>query len=135
VVPVRPLVATEGSRPSGERTGVLGALIAEHLVQWRLLIIVGRPGDPTNDPTLPGPVTRQRIEAGTASVARAPDSDADNIITNKADEAHVRFLPEEMFTSDGWLPARTRGDPTLTIFSLRTNANGVRRPVRKHRSS
>ncbi|HEY4076989.1 MAG TPA: catalase family peroxidase [Rhizomicrobium sp.] len=37
-------------------------------VQWRLIVTIGRPGDPTNDATLPWPTNREQVDAGTLSV-------------------------------------------------------------------
>ena len=39
-------------------------------VQWHLIVIVGRPGDPTNDATQPWPQDRQRVDVGTLTVTR-----------------------------------------------------------------
>ena len=47
-------------------------------VQWHLIVTVGRPGDPTDDATLPWPDTREHIDVGTLTI--------DNI----EDEAHGR---------------------------------------------
>jgi catalase len=37
-------------------------------VQWRLVLTLGQPGDPTNDATLPWPNNRERIDAGTLTI-------------------------------------------------------------------
>lgn len=37
-------------------------------VQWRLTLIIGQSGDPTNDATLPWPGDREQIDAGTLTV-------------------------------------------------------------------
>jgi catalase len=37
--------------------------------QWRLILTIGQPGDPTNDATIPWPADRERVDAGTLTVA------------------------------------------------------------------
>jgi catalase len=44
------------------------AQINAHPLQWHLILIIGQPGDPTNDATLPWPDTRQQIDAGTLTL-------------------------------------------------------------------
>jgi catalase len=38
--------------------------------RWRLIVTIGRPGDPTDDPTLPWPADRMRIDVGVLTVDR-----------------------------------------------------------------
>ena len=42
--------------------------ISHHALSWRLMIVIGQPGDPTNDATLPWPADRQQIDAGTVTL-------------------------------------------------------------------
>ncbi len=37
-------------------------------VQWRLVLTVGQPGDPTDDATLPWPEDREHVDAGTLTI-------------------------------------------------------------------
>jgi catalase len=37
-------------------------------LQWHLIIIVGQPGDPTNDATLPWPADREQVDVGTLTL-------------------------------------------------------------------
>jgi catalase len=37
-------------------------------VLWRLVLTVGRPGDPTNDATVPWPTDREHVDAGVLTV-------------------------------------------------------------------
>lgn len=46
----------------------LAARLQQGPVQWRLILIVGRPGDPTNDATQPWPADREKVDAGTLTV-------------------------------------------------------------------
>jgi catalase len=40
-------------------------------LRWRLIVIVGKPGDPTNDPTIGWPLDREQVEVGTLTLDRA----------------------------------------------------------------
>ena len=37
-------------------------------MQWRLILTVGQPGDPTDDATIPWPEDREHIDAGTLTL-------------------------------------------------------------------
>jgi catalase len=77
--PVRwSLVAADAFEPQPElrpegRDYLFDALIARLQrgpIQWRLRLMIGQPGDPTNDATLPWPADRETIEAGTLTVTQ-----------------------------------------------------------------
>jgi catalase len=42
--------------------------LARGPAQWRLVVTVGRPGDPTNDATVPWPDDREQVDVGTLSI-------------------------------------------------------------------
>lgn len=44
------------------------AEIHQHPLQWRLIVTVAQPGDPTDDATLPWPMGRPQIDAGTVTI-------------------------------------------------------------------
>ena len=46
----------------------LAAQLTQGPLQWRLVVTLGAPGDPTNDATLPWPDTRERVEIGTLTI-------------------------------------------------------------------
>jgi len=46
----------------------LAARIAKAPAQWALMLVLGQPGDPTNDATQPWPADRETIDAGTLSI-------------------------------------------------------------------
>lgn len=75
MVPARPL-ETGGPAPPPDSAGanrIFDALIAHERrspLQWRLVLVLGQPGDPTNDATLPWPPDRETIDAGTLTVDR-----------------------------------------------------------------
>lgn len=46
----------------------VAAQLAQGPLQWRLVITVGQPGDPTNDSTLPWPDDREQVDVGTLTI-------------------------------------------------------------------
>jgi catalase len=79
-VPVRwiltPLQSAEpvaGAAPT-DKSFLFDALIAQihrQPLKWRLSVIVGQPGDPTADATLPWPASREQVDVGTVTLDRA----------------------------------------------------------------
>jgi catalase len=72
MVPVQPFQAASAMQPA-DANYLFDALIASlHRgpLQWRLMVIVGRDTDPTNDATLPWPADRQQIDVGTLTIDR-----------------------------------------------------------------
>jgi catalase len=47
------------------------ARLARGPIQWHLVVTIGQPGDPTDDPTLPWPENRQRVDVGTLTIDHA----------------------------------------------------------------
>jgi catalase len=86
VVPVRwSMVPVEPSRPVSttepaqtDKNFLFDALIASirsHPLQWRLIVTVGEPGDPTDDATIPWPPERRQIDVGTLTIDRVESED------------------------------------------------------------
>jgi catalase len=73
MVPVPPAVET-GTVPSQSKNYLFDALIrrinqsSQTQLQWRLIVTVGQPGDPTNDATIAWPDNRERVDAGTLTI-------------------------------------------------------------------
>ncbi len=44
-------------------------------LQWRLIVVIGQPGDPTNDATIPWPEGRETVDVGTLTLDRAESDD------------------------------------------------------------
>jgi len=69
MVPVQPLQPMNPALPGASGANQLFDAVIDdihqHALQWRLIIIVGQPGDPTADATLPWPADRQRVDVGT----------------------------------------------------------------------
>lgn len=69
--PVRPSQAADAGGASQDKNFLFDALIVsilQHPLQWRLIITVGQPGDPTDDATLPWPAGREQVDVGTLTL-------------------------------------------------------------------
>src|ERR1700726_4938532 len=78
-VPVQPFAA-DSAEPSaaGDKNYLFDDLIgqiAQHPLQWRLIVTIGQADDPTNDATLPWPAGRQQVDAGTVTIDHASSED------------------------------------------------------------
>jgi catalase len=60
-----PSAALAGPNASFDR---LIAQVHEHPLQWRLVLTVGEPGDPTNDATVEWPADRAKLDVGTLTI-------------------------------------------------------------------
>jgi catalase len=70
--------------PSQDKDFLFDALIAQirrQPLHWRLMLIIGQPGDPTNDATIPWPAERQQIDVGTLTLDRV-ESDETSAATD-----------------------------------------------------
>jgi catalase len=79
MVPVQrfePISTTQSTH--GDTNYLFDALIASihrQPLQWRLMITVGEPGDPTDDATRPWPPDRRQIDAGTLTIDHVESED------------------------------------------------------------
>jgi catalase len=70
MVPEQPFVADPVAAQE-DKNYLFDALIAsihQHPLQWRQIITIGQPGDPTNDATIPWPDTREQVDVGTLTL-------------------------------------------------------------------
>lgn len=75
--------------------------VAQRPVQWRLMITVGEPGDPTHDPTKPWPPSRRTVDAGTITIAAVETEEAGNARDINFDPL---VLPDGISASDDPIP-------------------------------
>jgi catalase len=71
LVPVQPFEAAGVNSETEDKNFLFDALIAsilQHPLQWRLVIAVGQPGYPTNDPTIQWPEGREQVDVGTLTL-------------------------------------------------------------------
>jgi catalase len=71
-VPAQPVAAPDAAQAAGTDKNYLFDAVArqmhEQKLQWRIVVTVGQPGDPTADATLPWPAERRQVEAGTVTL-------------------------------------------------------------------
>jgi catalase len=80
--------------------------VARRPLQWRLMLTIGEPGDPTNDATRPWPQSRRSIDAGTISITAVQTEEAGNARDINFDPT---VLPDGIALSDDPLPAARSG--------------------------
>jgi catalase len=77
VSPEQPFEPARGPVPT-DKNYLFDALIAElrrQPLRWHLIVIVGQPGDPTDDATLPWPDSREQVDVGTLTLDKAESDD------------------------------------------------------------
>jgi catalase len=71
---VKPLQPFEqaGAAPADKNYLFHGLITQIHRqpLRWRLIVIVGKPGDPTNDPSIGWPADREQVDVGTLTLVR-----------------------------------------------------------------
>jgi catalase len=114
LTPAQPFEST----PSEDKDYLFDALIAEihrRPLQWYLIVIVGQPGDPTNDATIAWPAGREQVNVGTLTLDRVESDD-----TSAARDINFDplVLPAGIATSD---------DPLLSARSAVYSQSYTRR--------
>jgi catalase len=69
--PEQPFDAASAAPPPKDTNYLFDALITQirrQPLRWRLVVVIGRPGDPTNDASIPWPNTREQVEVGTLTL-------------------------------------------------------------------
>ena len=82
--------------------GDLIRTVTQRPLNWRLMLTVGEPGDPTNDATKPWPQSRRSINAGTLTITAVQTEEAGNARDINFDPL---VLPDGITASDDPLPA------------------------------
>lgn len=119
MVPVQPFQAINPTNATPDGTNYLfNALIMSlrnHPLQWRLIITLGHPEDPTADATLPWPPDREQVEVGILTVEHIESED-----TSPARD--INFDP--LVLPDGIAPS---DDPLLSARSAAYSKSFTRR--------
>jgi catalase len=79
LTPMQQFEAASIDSASPDKNYLFDALIAQihrHPLRWQLIVIVGEPGDPTNDATIAWPAGRERVDVGTVRLDRVESDDA-----------------------------------------------------------
>ena len=78
LTPVQPFEAARTASAPHDKNYLFDALIAQihsQPLRWHLIVIIGQPGDPTNDATIAWPAGRERLDVGTLTVDRVESND------------------------------------------------------------
>ncbi|HEV3144530.1 MAG TPA: catalase family peroxidase [Gemmataceae bacterium] len=76
--PMQPFEAAGTPPAPQDKKYLFEALIAQihrQPLRWHLIVIVGRPGDPTNDATIAWPAEREQVDVGTITLDRIESDD------------------------------------------------------------
>jgi catalase len=71
MVPLEPFAPANPAPTANAPNFLFDALIARvsrEPLRWRLVLVLGQPGDPTNDATLAWPADRERVDVGTLTI-------------------------------------------------------------------
>jgi catalase len=118
LTPAQPWRTVSAAAPSRDKNFLFGALIAQihrQPLQWYLIVIVGRPGDPTNDATIAWPAGREQVNVGTLTLDQVESDD-----TSAARD--INFDP--LVLPDGIAPS---DDPLLSGRSAVYSKSNTRR--------
>ncbi len=118
LAPLQPFEAANTTEAPQDKNYLFDALIAQihhQPLRWRLIVIVGQPGDPTNDATIVWPANREQVDVGTLTLERV-ESDDTNAATGLNFDPLV--LPAGMAPSD---------DPLLSARSAVYSQSFTRR--------
>jgi catalase len=118
MVPLQPFVPVAEQPPTGDSNSLFDALIRQverNPLQWRLVLTIGQPGDPTNDATIAWPPDREQIDAGTLTIDRIESDDSSPGRTITFDPL---VLPDGISGSD---------DPLLSARSATYSVSFTRR--------
>jgi len=118
LTPAQPFKTASATTPSENKDFLFDALIAQihgQPLQWYLIVIVGQPGDPTNDATIAWPAGREQVNVGTLTLDRLESDD-----TSAARDINFDplVLPAGIATSD---------DPLLSARSAVYSQSFTRR--------
>jgi catalase len=79
LTPEQPFKVASATSAAQDKNYLFDALIARihrrQQLRWHLIVIVGKPGDPTNDATLAWPPGRERVDVGTLTLERVESDD------------------------------------------------------------
>jgi catalase len=84
LTPLQPFEAADTASAPHDKNYLFDSLIAaihRQPLRWRLLVIAGQPGDSTDNPTVPWPENRERVEVGTLTLDRV-ESDETSAATD-----------------------------------------------------
>jgi catalase len=78
LTPMQPFEAASTASRLQDKNYLFDALIAQihrQPLRWHLIVIVGQPGDPTNDASIAWPAEREQVDVGTLTLDRVESDD------------------------------------------------------------
>ena len=78
LTPTQPFEAASTAPAPQDKNDLFDALIAQihrQPLQWHLIVLVGQPGDPTNDATIAWPAEREQVDVGTVTLDHIESDD------------------------------------------------------------
>lgn len=119
MVSMQPFVLLDPAAPaSADKNYLFDALIADihkQPLQWRLIITIGQPGDPTDDSTIPWPPDRRQVDVGTLTINQV---DSEDVSPARDINFDPLILPSGISASD---------DPLLSARSAAYSQSFTRR--------
>jgi catalase len=76
--PAQPFAPANAAPAAQDKHYLFDALIAQihrQPLRWHLIVIIGQPGDPTNDATIAWPAGREQVDVGTLTLDRVESDD------------------------------------------------------------
>jgi catalase len=73
--PVDPPITAPESKDKNYLFDGLIAQLHDKPLRWRLIVVIGQPGDPTNDATIPWPAERERVDVGVLTLDQVESDD------------------------------------------------------------
>jgi catalase len=124
--PVAPFVAAPKDGAPLDKNALFDAFIAQvaqHPVQWHLVVVVGEAGDPAS-PDLPWPDSRRKIDAGVVTIDKLASEDEGPCTDVNFDPM---VLPAGIEASDDPIPS-ARSAAYARSFTLREGERGEKPP-------
>jgi catalase len=78
LTPMQPFEAADTASTPQDKNYLFDGLIAQihrRPLRWRLIVVIGQPGDPTNDATIAWPAGREQVDVGTLTLDRIESDD------------------------------------------------------------
>ncbi len=130
VVPLQEFTAdSEAQHVNPDKNYLFDDLIARiqrQPLQWRLVLTIGQPGDPTNDATLPWPDDRRHVDAGLVTIDHVSSEDAGSASCTDINYDPL-VLPSGIEPSDDPLLS-ARSAAYAASFTLRAGEKGKKAP-------
>jgi catalase len=84
LTPMQPFEAASAASAAQDKNYLFDTLIAQihrQPLRWRLIVIIGQPGDPTNDASIAWPAGREQVDVGTLTLDHV-ESDENSAATD-----------------------------------------------------